>query len=134
MGAKIKVAHPLGYALAPEVTAQAIKLAEQTGAKIDFHTHQHAALRDAYVVYAKSWGQTDALVAPPNDPSLASWMPTPQHFEHTHSDAIFMHCLPVRRGVEVSHEVLDSPRSQVLNQAGNRLWVQMAALEYLLAD
>jgi N-acetylornithine carbamoyltransferase len=133
MGAQIKVAHPLGYALAPEVTAEAINLAKSTGAKIDFYTHQQSALRGAHVLYAKSWGQTDALVAPPNDPSLASWMPTPEHFASMHSEAIFMHCLPVRRGVEVSHEVLDGPHARVLEEAGNRLWVQMAALEYLMS-
>ena len=133
MGAKIKIAHPLGYALAPEITAEAIKLSEQTGAKIEFFTNQQSALRGAHVVYAKSWGQTDALVAPPNDPSLASWMPTEKHFELCDPKSIFMHCLPVRRGVEVAHEVLDGPHSRVLEEAGNRLWVQMAALEYLLS-
>ena len=133
MGAKIKVAHPLGYALAPEVTAQALQLAEQTGGKIDFYTNQQSALRGAHVVYAKSWGPTDALVASPNDPSLADWMPTEAHFAQADENAVYMHCLPVRRGVEIANEVLDGPRSRVLREAGNRLWVQMAALEYLLS-
>jgi N-acetylornithine carbamoyltransferase len=133
MGAKIKIAHPLGYALAPEITAEAMKLAQLTGAKIDFYTQQASALKDAQVVYAKSWGQTDALVAPPNDPTLANWMLTPEHFKDCAVNAAMLHCLPVRRGVEVSHEVLDGPHAQVLNQAGNRLWVQMAALEYLVS-
>ncbi len=133
LGAKIRVAHPLGYALAPEVTAEAQRLADQSGGKIDFHTNQASALKNAQIVYAKSWGQTDALVAPPNDPSLSSWMLTDAHFAQAHKDAKFLHCLPVRRGVEVSHEVLDGPHASVLQEAGNRLWVQMAALEYLLS-
>jgi N-acetylornithine carbamoyltransferase len=133
LGAKIRVAHPLGYALAPEITREAERYAEQSGAKIDFFTQQAPAMKGAHVVYAKSWGQTDALVAPPNDPSLQSWMLSPEHFAHTHAQAKFMHCLPVRRGVEVSHAVLDSDRSAVLPEAGNRLWVQMAALEWLLS-
>jgi N-acetylornithine carbamoyltransferase len=133
MGCRINVAHPLGYALAPEVTAEAHRLAEQTGALINFFTNQEAGLRGAQVVYAKSWGQTDALVPPPNDPATQSWMITDKHFEGTHADAVFQHCLPVRRGVEVAHEILDGARSRVLQQAGNRLWVQMAALEWMLS-
>jgi N-acetylornithine carbamoyltransferase len=132
MGCQIRVAHPLGYALAPEVTSEAQSYAKATGAKIDFYTQQAPALKDAQIVYAKSWGPTDALVASPSDPSLASWMPTLKHFESSHADAKLLHCLPVRRGVEVAHEVLDSERSAVLQEAGNRLWVQMAALEWLL--
>ena len=132
LGCKIRVAHPLGYALAPEITAEAQKYAAVSGAKIDFYTHQLPAIKGAQIVYAKSWGQTDALVAPPNDPSLANWMLEPEHFNEAHPDAKFLHCLPVRRGVEVSHAVLDGPRSSVLSEAGNRLWVQMAALEWLM--
>ncbi|MBV8200369.1 MAG: ornithine carbamoyltransferase, partial [Acidobacteria bacterium] len=45
----------------------------------------------------------------------------------------FMHCLPVRRNVVVRDEVLDGPRSAVVRQAHNRMWVQMAVLHRLLA-
>ena len=63
----------------------------------------------------------------------ADWMPTEAHFAQADENAVYMHCLPVRRGVEIANEVLDGPRSRVLREAGNRLWVQMAALEYLLS-
>jgi ornithine carbamoyltransferase len=45
-----------------------------------------------------------------------------------------MHCLPVRRGVEVEDEILDGKRSAVVRQAQNRMYVQMAILKYLLAS
>ncbi|WP_293265311.1 ornithine carbamoyltransferase [Neptunomonas sp.] len=49
-----------------------------------------------------------------------------------HQDAIFMHCLPAHRGEEVSHEMMDDPRSVVFNEAENRLHAQKALIEFLL--
>ena len=50
----------------------------------------------------------------------------------TTNDAIFMHCLPVRRNVEVTDEVLDGKNSVIIDEAENRLWAQMALLLTLL--
>ena len=47
--------------------------------------------------------------------------------------AVFMHCLPAHRGEEISHDMLDDPRSVVWDQAENRLHAQKALLEFLLA-
>jgi len=46
--------------------------------------------------------------------------------------AVFMHCLPAHRGEEVTDEVIDGPRSVVFQQAGNRLYAQMAVMAELL--
>jgi ornithine carbamoyltransferase len=46
-------------------------------------------------------------------------------------DAVFLHCLPVRRGVVVSDAVIDGPRSRVLDQSENRMWTAMSVLEEL---
>jgi len=96
-------------------------------------TDVQPALDGAHVVYAKAWGpepraSEDGIVA---SPALRGWMPTLKHFENTASDAIFLHCLPVRRNVEVSDEVLDSEFARVVDEAENRMWVQMAALAWL---
>jgi ornithine carbamoyltransferase len=46
-------------------------------------------------------------------------------------DAVFMHCLPAHRGLEVTPEILDGPRSVVLDQSENRMYVQKAILHTL---
>jgi ornithine carbamoyltransferase len=47
-------------------------------------------------------------------------------------EAYFLHCLPAHRGEEVESEVLDGPQSRIIQQAGNRLYFQMALLDWLL--
>lgn len=56
---------------------------------------------------------------------------SPELMDLAHADALFMHCLPAHRGEEVSHDMLDDPRSVVFDQAGNRLHAQKALLEFL---
>jgi N-acetylornithine carbamoyltransferase len=132
-GCDITVAHPPGFELGEAVRAQAQRYAGESGAKIRYTHDQREALQGAHVVYAKAWGpepraSEDSIVA---SPALRGWMPTLKHFEHCTSEAIFLHCLPVRRNVEISDEVLDSEFSRVIDEAENRLWVQMAALAWL---
>jgi ornithine carbamoyltransferase len=51
---------------------------------------------------------------------------------HAPPEALFMHCLPARRGLEVTDEVIDGPQSIVVSQAGNRMHVQKGILAWLL--
>ena len=59
-------------------------------------------------------------------------MTSPAHLAKAAADAIFLHCLPVRRNVAVADEILDGPRSRVIREAANRMVVQMAVLCRLL--
>ena len=132
-GCDITVAHPPGFELGEAVRSEAQAYATASGAKIRYTHDQRAALQGAHVVYAKAWGpepraSEEGIVA---SPALRGWMPTLNHFETCTSDAIFLHCLPVRRNVEISDAVLDSEFARVVDQAENRLWVQMAALAWL---
>jgi len=52
---------------------------------------------------------------------------------HTQKGTVFLHCLPARRGEEVTNEVIDGPQSVVVQQAGNRMHVQKGILAWLLA-
>ena len=63
---------------------------------------------------------------------FANWQVDKKMMDIAKKDALFMHCLPAHRGVEVSGEVIDGPQSIVWEEAENRLHVQKALLEYLL--
>ena len=94
-------------------------------------THdQDAALEGADFIYVKNWSTyADYGRVYCNDPD---WMLTRAKMERTNAAKV-MHCLPVRRNVAVAEAVLDGPRSVVLQEAHNRLVVQMAVLHRLLA-
>lgn len=112
------ITHPQEYELAEKFTK---------GATI---THnQDEALAGADFVYVKNWSTyTDYGKIYENDPA---WMLTEEKLKST-QDAKVMHCLPVRRNVELSDEVLDGSHSLVTRQAGNRVWAAQAVLSEIL--
>ncbi len=114
------ITHPEDYELDEQFTK---------GATI---THdQDAALKDADFVYVKNWSTyTDYGKIYSNDPK---WMLTPEKLIHS-NNAKVMHCLPVRRNIELSDEILDGPNSLVTTQAGNRVWAAQAVLAEILKD
>lgn len=114
------IAHPEDYELDKKFTQ---------GAAI---THnQEEALKDADFVYVKNWSTyTDYGRIYCNDPE---WMLTNEKLETT-NHAKVMHCLPVRRNVELSDEVLDSSNSLVIHQAANRVWAAQVVLSEILKD
>lgn len=126
-GADITLAHPEGYDLAPEVRAEAEALAKATGGSLRFTQDQSAALKGAKAVCAKAWGPATGM-GPGPMASLGSWMPTAAHMHQAAEGAIFLHCLPARRNLEVHDSVLDGPWSRVVDEAENRFHVQRALL------
>lgn len=112
------ITHPEDYELDSKFT---------NGATI---THdQDVALKNADIVYIKNWSTyQDYGKIYCNDPE---WMLTNEKLALT-NNAKIMHCLPVRRNVEVSDEILDGPNSLVTQQAGNRVWAAQAVLAELL--
>jgi N-succinyl-L-ornithine transcarbamylase len=112
------ITHPEDYELDPKFTK---------GATIT--QNQDEALKDADFVYIKNWSTyEDYGKIYCNDPK---WMLTNKKLSVT-NDAKIMHCLPVRRNVELSDEILDSSNSIVTQQAGNRVWAAQAVLSELL--
>ena len=114
------ITHPEDYELDEQFTK---------GATITLN--QDEALKDADFVYVKNWSTyTDYGRMYCNDPR---WMLNEAKLKHT-NNAKIMHCLPVRRNVELSDEVLDSTNSIVTQQASNRVWAAQAVLSEILAS
>ena len=112
------ITHPEDYELSEEFTK---------GARI---THnQNEALKDADFVYVKNWSTfNDYGKIYESDPK---WMLTNKKLELT-NNAKVMHCLPVRRNVELSDEILDGPNSIITQEAANRVWAAQAVLSEIL--
>ena len=116
--AEFVITHPEDYELDPKFTK---------GAQI-IHD-QDLALKNADFVYVKNWSTyQDYGKMYTNDPE---WMLTTEKLSLT-NQAKVMHCLPVRRNVELSDEVLDGPNSVVTQQAGNRVWAAQSVLSEIL--
>ena len=118
--AEFVITHPEDYELAEQFTK---------GATITYN--QDEALRNADFVYVKNWSTyKDYGKIYENDPR---WMLTNKKLEVT-NNAKVMHCLPVRRNVELSDEVLDSKNSIVTQEAANRVWAAQAVISEILTS
>ena len=136
-GMEVVVLRPAGYDLHPDALAEARRLASASGGSLSVSDDREAALAGASVVYAKSWASLDcwgdSAAESTRRAGLRSWCVDEAWLRRT-PDARFLHCLPVRRNVVVADEVLDGPRSAVIDQAENRLHAQTALLEELFAE
>jgi N-acetylornithine carbamoyltransferase len=132
-GCEVRVVHPPGFDLHPGVIAEAQEYAAASGGSVTLFTDQASALNGTRAVYAKAWGPATANGL---DPEVVrqhpGWMMGAAQMNQAAQDAIFLHCLPVRRNVEVADAVLDGPGSRVVDQAENRFHAQRALLEWLL--
>jgi N-acetylornithine carbamoyltransferase len=135
-GMEVVVLRPEGYALPPQLLEKVQRAAAASGGSVTETDDRDAALAGAQVVYAKEWGSTahygDAEADARARAGLADWMVRESWFARAAEGCHLMHCLPVRRNVAIADEVLDGPRSRVLQQAHNRVVVQMAVLYRLL--
>lgn len=118
--ADFTVAHPKGYDLDEKFTQGASVL-----------NNQEQALKEADFVYVKNWSSFRRYGEMP--PVKNDWMLNAEKMAMT-NNAKIMHCLPVRRNVELSDEVLDSENSIVTAQAGNRVWAAQTVLDNILKE
>lgn len=133
LGMNFALARPAGYGPDPTILGEAETLAAESGTKIEITTDAEAAAAGAHAVYTDVW----ASMGQENEASIRR-----EHFAPYQVDealmaaalpeAIFLHCLPAKRGEEVTDAVMESRRSRVFDQAENRLHAQKALLLMLL--
>lgn len=134
VGAHIRVATPAGYEPDAAIVAEAKRAAREARGKIEILRSPHDAAAGAQAVYTDVWasmGQEQEAAA--REAAFAGYQVDKDLFAHAARDAVFLHCLPAHRGLEVSGGVIDSPRSIVFDEAENRLHVQKAILLTLMS-
>ena len=136
LGHDLRISNPTGYELDGDLIDEIQAFAESNGASVEFTDHATDAFEDVDVVYAKSWGGSqfygDAAADVEHRAQYRNdWIVNESKMAAT-NEAIFMHCLPVRRNVIVTDGVIDSMRSVVIDEAENRLHIQKAIMSELI--
>ena len=125
-GLDVTLAHPKGFELTDEVMEIAQKNADDHNVKLEVVYDMEEAFEDAHVIYAKGWGPI-TTVGDDEERGVAMINEHPEWFVDNRKmalgskDAIYMHCMPADRDVEVLSEVLDGPQSVLYDEAENRL-------------
>lgn len=130
-GCDVALVHPPGFDLDEEYVAIAGQEAAARGGRVSRFDSPVAGLAGRRAVYVKSWGPLAGGGA--TDPALRDWIIDEAALAPTDRASV-LHCLPVRRNVVIAADVLDSQRSLVTQQAGNRLWAQAALVELLAKE
>ncbi len=128
LGVHVAVATPRGYEPDAEIAAQAAR-----AGRITVTNDPEEAAANAHAVYTDVWtsmGQEEE--AAERAQVFAKFQVNDRLFRQARPDGVFMHCLPAKRGLEVTDGVMESPRSVVFDQAENRLHAQKALLVTLL--
>src|SRR5256714_733854 len=138
MGHEVVIAHPPEYDLDEELIETSRRFASESGGNLEITNDIDAAFSGADVIYAKSWGAKNFYGNSEQETITRAqyqrkWIVNEEKMART-NDAIFMHCLPVRRNVIVTDAVIDSPASVVIDEAENRLHVQKAVLARMLSN
>ena len=144
-GMDVTLAHPPGYDLVDRTVAAAKANAAESGGRFDIVDDMDAAFEDADIVYPKSWGVHDLMLARQQANSQAEieenqraclarnhqhtdWICDERRMAIAKESAVYMHCLPADRGAEVTDGVIDGPQSIVFQEAENRLHTAKAIM------
>jgi N-acetylornithine carbamoyltransferase len=135
-GMDVTLAHPPGYELDPKIIEKAKEFSKDAGTEFTITDNLKEAYEGADVVYPKAWrsvklfeegGFTDKLLVPHRD-KFKNWMCTQELIDLCDKHVIYMHCLPARRGADVTDEVIDAPYSVVIDEAENRMHAQKGVM------
>ena len=133
LGLEVRIAHPPGYAPNAKIVVRAQELAAQTGGSLVFATEPEEVVRGAAVVYTDAWtSMGQEAEAEERRDAFTRYQVNSRMLDAAGPDALVMHCLPAHRGEEITSDVMDGPRSLILDQSENRLHVQKALLVEIL--
>lgn len=131
-GADLVLAHPKEFILMPAIMKGIQKNIKEYGGTLSVKNNMKNAFKNADVVYPKSWGPLiftpDSTECTKISSKYKDWICDEAKMKLAKNDAIYMHCLPADRGVEVTNNVIDGRQSVVYDQAENRLHVQKSIL------
>jgi N-acetylornithine carbamoyltransferase len=131
-GMHVRLVHPPEFKLMPEIVQQAQDNARKAGGSFEIMDDMDAGFKGADVLYPKSWGcwltTEDKEESAQIGKKYESWITDARRMALAKPDAIYMHCLPADRNIEVTDGVIDGPQSVVYDEAENRLHVQKAAM------
>jgi len=135
LGLKMSIAAPDRFQFNSAMVDSLVGSSYASGFEVNLTDDPVAAVRDAHVVYTDVWvsmGQESEEAE--RKRIFAPYQVNGALLSKARSDAMFLHCLPARRGLEVTDEVIDSPQSRVVLQAENRLHAQKGLLVWLLNE
>ena len=131
-GMNLRLTHPPEYRLMPDIVQQARDNVRRHGGSLELLDDFDAGFQGADILYPKSWG---ALLTTSDDEESArigrrytDWITDERRMALAQQHAVYMHCLPADRNIEVTDSVLDGPQSIVYDEAENRLHVQKATM------
>ncbi len=131
-GMNVRLTRPPEFKLMPDIVQQAKDNAKQSRGSFEILDDFDAGMKDADVVYAKSWGcmltTEDHAESAEISQAYTNWITDEERMAMAKEDAIYMHCLPADRNIEVTDGVIDGPQSVVYDEAENRLHAQKAVM------
>jgi N-acetylornithine carbamoyltransferase len=131
-GMNVRLTRPPEFKLMPDIVQQAKDNARQSHGSFEILDDFDAGFQDADVVYAKSWGcmltTEDHEESAKISQQYTDWITDDARMALAKEDALYMHCLPADRNIEVTDSVIDGPNSVVYDEAENRLHVQKAVM------
>jgi ornithine carbamoyltransferase len=133
LGVSCTIATPAGYEPQDSIVGRAREFAVVSGSRIEITADPLVAVRGAHAVYTDVWtSMGQEAEAEQRGQTFAHFQVNRDLMAGARPDAIFMHCLPAKRGLEVSDEVMESAQCVAFEQAENRLHIQKAILLMLL--
>ncbi len=131
-GLDVTLAHPKEFKLMPNTMDIARKNAKKAGVKFEVVDNMEDAFKNADIVYPKSWGCAELFKTPEKSLEMSKqykhWICDGKLMKLTKKDSIYMHCLPADRGNEVTDAVIDSPHSEIYDEAENRMHTAKAIM------